>query len=141
MGALIFFFLFPFHFFQFLEFQQKLEAAEGRQLRPSAHVLLEVWPLALHPGQLPESTKEKEEKSWQHHPLCPLSPARVLHPFWTPSMTTTSQKLWSATVTELARFESYLLERSFARDTQKNSLTHGNRVFCNHPHNQPLFHS
>ena len=56
------FFLFPFHFFQFLKFQQKLEAAEGRQLRPSTHALLEVWPLALHPGQLPESTKEKKKK-------------------------------------------------------------------------------
>ena len=49
------------HFFQFLKFQQKLEAAEGRQLRPSAHVLLEVWPLPLHPGQLRESAKERKK--------------------------------------------------------------------------------
>ena len=60
--ALIFFFLFPLHFFQFLKFQQKLEAAEGRQLRPSTHALLEVWPLPLHSGQLRESTKEKRRK-------------------------------------------------------------------------------
>ena len=109
-------------FLSVLEVSTKIGSCGGKTT-PSLHACL-ARSMATRAPPWPTSRKhkrKKKEKSWQHHPLRPLSPARGLHPFWTPSMTTTSQKLWSPPIlgtnvqesrSRPARFGIQLLERT-----------------------------